>query len=154
MKFKLPLVLILTAMLGACGEDEKKPREDEKKPPPVAERVKKVYTAQSVTENGTIVYSSGSTGIKPGYSSYRLDLTAGSTFSLRDVDGTTFTGSYSVTNTSLSLSGITPQPTGTSGTLNFSITSISDDGKSMTLTANQTYAKTGNTTNVYTLTGI
>lgn len=146
MKRKLLLLMILTTALSACGEDEKNP-------PPVSERVKKVYTAQSVSENGTIVYSSGGAGLKPGYSFYRLDLTSGSAFSLRDIDGTTFTGSYSVTNTSLSLSGISPQPTGTNGSLSFSITSISDDGKSMTLTANQTYAKTGNTTNVYNLTG-
>jgi hypothetical protein len=51
----------------------------------------------------------------------------------------------------LTLSDLSPEPTGSGGTLSFSITSIDEDGKNLVLTATQGNPKTGNSVNVYTL---
>ncbi len=138
----LQFCFILVFLLTACQEPV----------PPVAERIQKVYTAKTVTHDGITVYTSGVSGnIVPEYSSYRLDLSASGKATLRDISGDSFTGSFSATDNSLTLSGLTPQPTGSGGTLTFDITSVSDDGKSLVLTASKASPKTGNTVNVYTL---
>lgn len=138
----LQFCFILIFLLTACGE----------KVPSVAERIQKVYTAQTVTHDAITVYTSGASGnIVPEYSSYRLDLSAAGQVTLRDISGDTFTGSFSATDNTLTLTGLNPQPTGSGGTLTFSITSISDDGKNLVLTATKASPKTGNTINVYTL---
>ena len=42
---------------------------------PFSERVAKIWSARIVLENSAVVYSSGGTGnLKPGYSSYKLNL--------------------------------------------------------------------------------
>ncbi|MCD8539624.1 MAG: hypothetical protein LRY55_07530 [Leadbetterella sp.] len=138
----LQFCFILVFLLTACEE----------KVPSVAERIQKLYTAKTVTHDGITVYTSGTAGnIVPEYSSYRLDLSIAGQASLRDITGETFTGSFSATDNTLTLSGLSPQPTGSGGTLTFTITSISDDGKSLVLTATKGSPKTGNTVNVYTL---
>ena len=121
------------------------------KVPPVSERIKKVWIAQTVKENTTEVYNRSGSSTKPGYSTYKLDLSAAPAVTLKDIDGGTYTGTYSVTATSLSITGLTPQPTGTGGSLTFTITSLADDASTLVLTATQPYPKTGNTTNVYSL---
>lgn len=122
------------------------------KVPPVSERIAKIYTATSVKENGTEVFSkTGTSNTKPGYGSYKMNLSKPPAVVIRDVDGGTYTGTYSVTATTLTITGLTPQPTGTGGNLSFTITSLSDTGTDLVLTANQTYPKTGNTTNIYSL---
>lgn len=119
---------------------------------PVSERIAKTWTASSVKENSTEVYKTGgTTNTKPGYSTYKLDLSAPPAVVIREIDGGTYTGTYTVTATTLSIKGLTPQPTGTGGSLDFTITTLSDDGKSLVLTATTPYPKTGNTTNTYTL---
>jgi hypothetical protein len=119
---------------------------------PVSERIAKIWTASSVKENSTEVYKTGgTTNTKPGYSTYKLDLSAPPAVVIREIDGGTYTGTYTVTATTLSIKGLTPQPTGTGGSLDFTITTLSDDGKSLVLTATTPYPKTGNTTNTYTL---
>ena len=119
---------------------------------PVSERIAKVWTASSVKENSTEVYKTGgSANTKPGYSTYKLDLSAPPAVTIREIDGGTYTGTYTVTATMLSIKGLTPQPTGTGGNIDLSITSLSDDGKNLTLTSTTPYPKTGNTTNIYTL---
>ena len=139
----LQFCFILALFLTGCEE----------KVPPVSERIQKVYTAKSVTHDGILVFTSGAAGnIVPEYSSYRLDLSSAGRVSLRDISGDTFTGAFSATDNSLTLSGLTPQPTGSGGTLTFEITSVSDDGKNLVLTATKVSPKTGNTINVYTLT--
>ena len=121
--------------------------------PPVSERIKKVWTVQSVKENSVEVYKlGGTTNTKPGYSTYKLDLSVPPAVTIREIDGGTYTGTYSITGTNvLSIKGLTPQPTGTGGTLEFTITTLADDGLTMVLTATQPYPKTGNTTNTYSL---
>jgi hypothetical protein len=119
---------------------------------PVSERIAKIWTASSVKENDTEVYKTGGTAnTKPGYSTYKLDLSTPPNVTIREIDGGTYTGTYSVTATTLSIKGLTPQPTNTSGNLDFTITSLSDEGTNLVLTGTKPYAKTGNTTNTYTL---
>ncbi len=118
---------------------------------PTSDKVKRSYTASSVSENGTTVYSStGSSSTKPGYSQFLLDLSSPPTARYRALDGTLFTGTYTVTDTQIVLSGLTPVPTGTSGTITFTITDIGD-GSAPTLTRTSADQKTGNSTNVYKL---
>ncbi len=118
---------------------------------PLSERIAKVWVARVVNEGSSTVYSSGSpTNAKPGYASYRLNLSSAPNVSLTEVDGNTYTGTYSLQGeTTLVLSGLNPQPTGTGGTLTYSITSISDTELVLSLTT--AYPKTGNTNNKYTL---
>lgn len=120
---------------------------------PVSERIAKVWKASSVKENAVEVYKTGggSANTKPGYVSYSLDLSAPPAVKIKDVDGGIYTGTYSVTATTLSIKGLTPQPTGTGGNLDFQITSLSDEGTNLVLTGTIPYPKTGNTTNTYTL---
>lgn len=119
---------------------------------PVSERIAKVWTAASVKENSTEVYKTGGTAnTKPGYSTYRLDLSAPPAVTIREIDGGTYIGTYTVTATTLSIKGLMPQPTGTGGNLDFTITSLSDEGTNLVLTGTTPYPKTGNTTNTYTL---
>jgi hypothetical protein len=141
-KFKIIAFLAFLTLVIGC----------KKKIAPTSERIKKVWTIKSVKENGTEVYKAGATSnIKPGYSTYKLDLSTPPKVSLRDVDGGTYSGSYAVpSNTSLSLTGLNPAPTGTAGNLDFTVSFISDT--EITLTNTQPYQKTGNTTNIYTLT--
>jgi hypothetical protein len=142
-KILLSTLLIVSLLIfSSCGT----------KVAPVSERIAKIYTASSVKENGSEVFNkTGTSNIKPGYGSYKMDLSSPPKVSIKDVDGGTYTGTYSVTATELTINGLTPQPTGTSGNLNFTITTLSDTGTELILTAKQTYPKTGNTTNVYTL---
>jgi hypothetical protein len=130
-------------LFSACGP----------KVAPVSERIAKVWIAAAVKENSTEVYKKGGTSnIKPGYSTYKLDLSAPPAVTIREIDGGTYTGTYTVTATTLSIKGLTPQPTGTGGNLDFTITSLSDEGTDLILTSTTPYPKTGNTTNTYTLT--
>lgn len=118
---------------------------------PVSERIKKTWTAQSVKEGSTVVYTKGgSANTKPGYANFSLNLASAPTATLKEVDGNTFTGSYSLpTDTKLSLTGLTPPPTNTGGTIEFTIVSFSDT--QMVLARTTASSKTGGTINEYTL---
>jgi hypothetical protein len=120
---------------------------------PFSERVAKVWTAGLVLENTAVVYSSGGTGnLKPGYSSYRLNLSSPPNATITEVDGQTYTGTYTVEGENkIVISGIKPEPTGTGGTLEFIVNSLSADNTELIVTLNGLYPKTGNTTNKYTL---
>jgi hypothetical protein len=141
-KFKILAFLAVLAFVTSCKT----------KVAPTSERIKKVWTIKSVTENGTEVFKLGAANnVKPGYSTYKLDLSAPPAVSLRDVDGGTYKGIYSIpTENSLNLSGLAPEPTGTAGKLDFKVVFIS--ATEISLTATTPYPKTGNTTNVYVLT--
>jgi hypothetical protein len=121
--------------------------------PPVSERIAKIWIASSVKEDNVEVYKTGgSANIKPGYSTYRIDLSAPPKAVIREVDGGTYTGTYEIVGSNkLTIKGLSPEPTGTGGTLEFTITTLSEDGTALVLTANQAYPKTGNTKNVYSL---
>jgi hypothetical protein len=141
-KFKILAFLALITFVTGC----------KKKVAPTSERIKKVWTIKSVTENGTVVFTLGAANnVKLGYSTYKLDLGTPPSVSLRDVDGGTYKGTYSIpAEGKLSLKGLTPEPTGTLGNLDFAVTFIS--ATEISLAATTPYPKTGNTTNVYVLT--
>jgi hypothetical protein len=136
------LALILVSLAFSC-----KPKVE-----PISERIKKVWSPRIVLEGTSTVFSRGqASNIKPGYSNYTLNLASAPSVTLTEVDGTTFSGTYTVNEagTTLTLSGLSPEPTGTSGTLVYSITSF--EGDELKLSLNGNYTKTGGTTNTYTL---
>lgn len=118
---------------------------------PVSERIAKIWTALSVKENNVEVYKlNGTSNTKPGYATYRMDLSTAPNVVIKEVDGGSYTGKYTIEgDKTLKITGLIPEPTGTGGNLSFTITSLVDG--ELVLTANQTYPKTGNTTNIYTL---
>lgn len=138
-------VLILGLLAVGCKKD----------PKPVSERIAKAWTVESVKHNGTVVYTrGGSNNQAPAYSGFRLTLTNSGgtkTSSLTDIDGTTFAGSWDVNpDTKLTLTGLTPQPTGTGGTIGYTINTLEDSKLVITLLEGS--KKTGGTINEYTLT--
>ncbi|MBO0934420.1 hypothetical protein [Fibrella aquatilis] len=137
----LPLLLAVMLTATACQKAE---------PAPLADRIKKVWTVQSATENGTLVFLKGATSNVRNYGSYRLDLSKPPTVTLTEVDGNTFTGQYTLQNDNrLILSGLTPQPTGSGGRLEYVLGAVSDN--SMDLSQASANLKTGNTLNTYKL---
>ncbi len=136
----LSTLIMIALLLGCKGKD----------PAPVSERIAKAWTAQKVDENTATVYTKGGTNVR-NYDKFRLDLSKSPTVTFTDFDGNTFTGQYSVpSDTRLVLTGLTPAPTGTNGTIEFTISNLTDTG--VTLARTTASQKTGNTTNVYTLT--
>lgn len=139
---KPALALLFVAFAFSCKE----------KIEPVSERIKQVWQPRLVVQGSTTVFSrGGQNNIEQGYSSYRMNLSAAPAVTLTEVDGTSFTGTYSVDaeGTTLTLTGLNPIPTGTDGTLSYTISSFEDGELRLVLNAN--YAKTGGTTNTYTL---
>ncbi len=117
---------------------------------PVSEKIKKTWTAQTVKEGSAVVYTKGGTSTKPGYSNFVLNLLIAPSVTLKDFDGNTFTGQYElVGDTQLVLKNLSPVPTGTGGTITFTINSVTDTALDITrTTASQ---KTGGTINQYSL---
>ncbi|SOE23436.1 hypothetical protein SAMN06298216_3825 [Spirosomataceae bacterium TFI 002] len=119
---------------------------------PVSERIKQIWQPRLVVQGSTTVFSrGGQNNVEQGYSSYRLNLSSAPNVTLTEVDGTSFSGTYVVNDagTTLTLSGLNPQPTGTDGTLVYTISSF--EGEELKLTLNGNYTKTGGTSNTYTL---
>lgn len=144
MKIKL---LLLSAFLFAITTSCKR-----NKVVPISERIQKTYRAQSVSHDGTEVYSNtGGSNIVPNYSNFSMSFSPTGTVSFRDITPQTFSGQYQVNDYTLTLNGLNPEPTGSNGSLTFNISAISDDGKQLTLSANKANPKTGNTRNVYHL---
>lgn len=139
------LLILLALSLVACGGKETAV--------PVSDKVKKVWNAQTVKENATLVYTKGATGNIRNYSAFRLDLRNPPTVSFTDWDGLTFTGQYELpSNTRILLKSLNPQPTGTNGTIEFTINSVGDN--QLDLTRNTTSPKTGGSNNQYVLTNL
>ncbi len=139
------LITLLALSVLACGGKETAV--------PTSDKVKKVWTAQTVKENATLVYTKGATGNIRNYGAFRLDLSNPPTVSLTDWDGLTFTGQYELpSDTRILLKNLTPQPTGTNGTIEFTINSIGDN--QLDLTRSTSSPKTGGSTNQYVLTNL
>ena len=122
-------------------------------PAPVRERIAKVWTASRVDESSVTVYTRGGTSnVRPTYANWKLDLSNFPTVVYTEWDGTVFRGQCSLPDdNTLVLTGLNPPPTGsTNATLTFTINSIDDSNLKITGTAGS--AKTGGTTNAYTLT--
>jgi hypothetical protein len=95
----------------------------------VADLVKKVWTVSSAQWDGVTKFDKSSTSNSvQGYSQYKLDLSTTGSVRLTEFDGKVFTGSYSVSTDgkTLTLSSLTSAegaPTGTGGTITFTILS-------------------------------
>ena len=136
------ILLVITLVTVGCKK---------KSPKAVSERIAKSWTAESVKEGSVVVYTrGGASNIRAEYSNFKLVLNSGGTATYTEFDKNIFTGSWSVDGeTTLILSGLTPQPSGSGGTVKFTITSL-DDTK-VVLTRVDASPKTGNTINQYTL---
>ena len=137
------ILLILGSLVIGC-----KP-----KVTPMSERIVKSWTVTLAKEGNSVVFTQGATGnTRPGYTNFKLELQSGGTLVFTDFDGTRFTGQWELQgDNKLVLKNLTPQPTGTSGTIEFTISDFTDT--SMTLTRTTVNAKTGGTVNVYQLVG-
>ena len=140
---RLLAALLMTPLLISCQEHRAQP---------TSGKVMKVFTARVVDENGTTVYTRGATGnIRPGYGTFRLDMSDPNNVVLRDFDANTFVGQWLVpNNTQLTLVNLTPQPSGTGGTIDFVINSVTDT--ELVLTRTSVSQKTGGLIVKYTLT--
>ena len=123
---------------------------------PVSEKIRKEWTANIVKEGATEVYRKGAaTNVKPAYSSFKLDMKDQSAQNVRltEVDGNSFVGTWelSADEKTLTLRNLTPQPTGTGGIIEFTI-SGEVTGTQLNLTRKSISAKTGGTVNDYQLT--
>lgn len=118
---------------------------------PISERIAKIWTAQTVREGNTLVYTKGATAnIRSGYVNFKLDLSSASSVTLTEFDNNRFTGQWELQNdTKLILKNLTPQPTGTNGTIEFSLSDFTDSA--MKLARTTASIKTGNTINSYEL---
>ncbi len=133
-----------TVMVSGC----------KKKPRPLSEIIGRVWSAQVVKEGTAVVYTKGAASSQtPGYVNFRLDLSSPTSVTYKEFDGNTFTGQWEVQETasgnSLILKNLTPQPTGTNGTIQFTINAASDTEFVITRTSGS--QKTGGTINNYTL---
>lgn len=137
------ILLLLIIGMTACKK---------KQVAPVSERFGKVWTAQVVKENSTTVYTKGAaSNIKSGYSNYKLDLSSPTSARLTEFEGTTFTGQWAISSDEklLTLSALTPEPTGSGGTIQYNIVSIAENELSLSLIKSS--VKTGGSLNEYQL---
>ncbi|WP_254561584.1 hypothetical protein [Dyadobacter diqingensis] len=136
------MMLALTLVAAGCKKDKTKP---------VSERIAKTWTAETVKHGVAVVYTrGGASNVQAGYSNFKLALSSDGSATYTEFDKNTFVGKWALEGeTTLVLSGLTPAPSGTNGTIKFTITSL-DDSK-VVLTRIDASAKTGNTINQYSL---
>jgi hypothetical protein len=121
--------------------------------PTVTERMNKSWTVLSVKEDAATVYTKGdAASLRKGYSDFVLNLSSLSSAKLTAVDGRTFTGTWSISadGKTVTLLGLTPEPTGTGGTIAYSIDNLTDTA--LKLTRNSVDKKTGAAKTEYELT--
>lgn len=149
--FKLSLLALLavaTALISSCGSSTPTPEPPKEKT--ISDEIKTTWSASIVTENSTVVYDkSKTTNAKDGYKNFKMSLGSISAASITLIDGVTYNGSYTLSGSKLTFSGLTPVPTGTGGTIEFNIVKKSDTNLEFTRTSAD--AKTGNSTNVYNM---
>ncbi len=122
---------------------------------PLSELVARAWTAQTVKEGAPVVYTRGATtNVRPGYSNFSLNLSNPASVSYKEFDNNVFTGTWAVTESAtgnkLTLSNLSPSPTGTNGTMEFIINSATETTLDLTRTTSS--QKTGGTINAYSLT--
>ena len=121
----LPIVFAFMLVVISCGKTVT--------PEPTAtENLTKSWSVSVAKEGGTQVYQKGgTTNSAPSYNGYRLTLAAASAATLTAVDGTTFTGNWSLStdNKTLTLTnlknsaGQAPSGSVPAGTIVYNITS-------------------------------
>lgn len=135
-------ILFLVLIVAACQP---------KTPAPL--NLGRIWKAQTVKEGTQLVYTEGSSNnVKPGYSTFRLDLSQTDKVSLKDIDGRTLVGVWSLSpdNKRLILEKLVPQPTATIGTIEFFILGDPTDAN-LQLQRTTESRKTGNSMNEYAL---
>jgi hypothetical protein len=141
----LTIGVFTLVQLSGCGTKTKAK--------PLSEVLRAVFYAQQVKHDKTVVYTKGAaSNTVSGYSKFRLDISSVSSASFTDFDGNTFSGTYSLSGSTLTLNGLTPVPTGSGGTITFSVLSFQESPAQVVLSRLGSSVKTGNTTNEYTLT--
>lgn len=141
MKNNFLILIFLTAgLLAGCT----------KKVPPLSERIAKVWIAQTVEEGSSTVYTrGGASNVRAGYANFKLDLSS-STAALTELDNNTFRGQWELEGDGkLILKNLNPQPSGTSGTIEYNI--VSTEEGQLNLSRTTTSVKTGGTLNKYFL---
>jgi hypothetical protein len=118
----------------------------------VKDLIRKVWKAQTVRENSTVVYSiTATSNLRPTYSKFQLDLRDSEKVVFVDVDGRIVTGTWSLVEESrIVLQNLMPAPTGTNGTIEFYFTSLPTQS-SLELFRSTESKKTGGTRNEYSL---
>jgi len=136
----IPAILCLAIVFFSCKKDPKS----------VSELARKVWVVQTAEENGTLVYTAGVPGSIRDYSNFQLDLSDVTIVRLKETDNSNSTGEWTVEDSKLLvLKNLTPQSTGTGGTISYVINSI--DNTKLDISRQGTNLKTGNTTNRYVL---
>jgi hypothetical protein len=120
--------------------------------PPLSERIAKVWSAESVREGSSVVFTKGNaSNTRPGYANWRLSLNNNGTVTYTEFDNNSFAGQWElIGDNRLVLKNLNPQPTGTPGTVEFTISEFADGRMVLTRTASS--VKTGGTINQYTVT--
>ncbi len=117
----------------------------------ISEIIQKVWVSNIIKENNLAVFTKGNTSnIRAGYAQFKLNLSTG-TVSITEFEGSVFSGQWelSADNKKLILKNLSPQPTGTTGTIEFEINAASESQLSLSRTSiNQ---KTGSTLTSYDL---
>lgn len=118
----------------------------------VKDLIRKVWKAQTVRENSTVVYSiTATSNLRPTYSKFQLDLRDSEKVVFVDVDGRIVMGTWSLVEESrIVLQNLMPAPTGTNGTIEFYFTSLPTQA-SLELFRSTESKKTGGTRNEYSL---
>jgi hypothetical protein len=146
--FQFAFMLTLGAMFFMTGCKKSDPVV------PVSDRINKAWTASTVKENATLVYTKGTTGNIRDYSKFKLDLSSKTSAVLTEYTGEAFTGTWTVSTDekTLTLSGLSPAPTGTGGTIVFSINSTTTAAPyQLGLTRTTPSSKTGASTTDFAL---
>ena len=131
-------------MLTSCKNKVVKPTSYEKK-------LVLAWQVKIAKENGALVYTRGlTTNTKPAYASFRLTLGTDKSATLTEIDNSTFIGKWALSGEkTLVLSSLTPVPSRTTGTIEYTISTFTNSQLVLTkLTPNP---KTGNSNNEYTL---
>lgn len=116
----------------------------------LSEKIKKVWTVQTATENGTVVFTKGAGRNSQNYAKYKLDLSKPPAVTLTEVDGNTFVGQYELQKDNrLILTNLNPQPTGSDGRREYALSAVTDN--SMESSQSLANLKTGDTPNSYKL---
>ncbi len=142
MKNCLFLFTVLGCVVTACQPRQAEPA-----------GIGKVWKAQSVKQNGTVVYTEGNTGsIRPSYAIFRLDLTAKDQVIFTDLDAMRTAGKWTLSpgNVRLILENLVPAPSETTGTIEFYVTNAPTTER-LELKRTTNSRKTGNSVNEYVL---
>jgi hypothetical protein len=156
-RFFFGLIGFVLFTISSCGSSSGGGSNPTPAETPVADLIKKSWTASQVQWDAVSQYDkSSSTNLTQGYAQFKLDLSSTGTVSLTEFDKRTFTGSYSLSsdNSQLTLRNLTSvdgAPSGSDGTIVFTITTKPTSTR-LILETTSPYIKAGNKVVKLTLT--